>query len=84
MNVKRLIELLSGFDDETEIMIRNSFNVCGNISELRQVEKSNYGFFGVSVPCIILNTYHSVNGVGIEDEEGNSIDYIESIEEDKQ
>lgn len=59
MNVKRLKELLAQIDDETEIFIRNSVNPVGNIDELRQIEKSTYGFFGESVPCVILNTSSS-------------------------
>ena len=59
MKVKRLKELLKTIDDNTEIFIRNTVNVCGNISELDQVEESSYAFFGKSIPCIILNTANS-------------------------
>ncbi len=41
-------------DDEIEIFISNNVNVCGNISELVEVEESTYGSFGVSEPCLIL------------------------------
>jgi hypothetical protein len=58
MTVKRLKELLKDLPDDLEIYIRNSCNICGNISDLDQVEKSYYGFFGTSMPCIILNTQH--------------------------
>lgn len=34
MTVGRLKELLNKFDDVTEVMIRNSVNICGNIAEL--------------------------------------------------
>lgn len=75
LNVKRLKELLNKFDDDVEIMIRNSNNPCGNIAELYQVEKSSYGFFGDSIPCIILN---SANSKEMEtDQEENIIDYLE-------
>ena len=56
MEVKRLKEILNELDDNLEIFIRNSVNICGNISELEQVEKSEYGFFGKNIDCIILNT----------------------------
>lgn len=56
MKVKRLKEILNELDEDLEIFIRNSVNICGNISELEQVEVSNYGFFGSSIDCIILNT----------------------------
>lgn len=59
MRVKRLKEILNELDDNLEIFIRNSVNVCGNIAELDQVEKSTYGFFGNSIDCIILNTEHA-------------------------
>lgn len=32
MKVKRLKELLNNLDDDLEIFIRNSNNICGNIS----------------------------------------------------
>lgn len=77
MTVKRLKELLNNFEDETEIMIRNSVNICGNVAELMQVEKSTYGFFGRLKECVILNTYES-KGDDMEDtEDGEIIDYIE-------
>jgi hypothetical protein len=59
MKVSRLKEILSNFDDDKEIFIRNSFNICGNISELSQVEQTFYGFFGDSIPCLIFNTENS-------------------------
>lgn len=80
MKVKRLKELLTGMDDELEIFVRNSKNICGNIGELAQVEKSSYGFFGSSIPCIILNTPHSKKIEMTEDEE-NYIDYLESFDD---
>ena len=75
MKVKRLKEILNNLDDDTEVFIRNSVNICGNISELDQVQKSTYGFFGSILPCVILNS--SVNLQTEEDEEGNIKDYIE-------
>lgn len=56
MKAKRLKEILENIDDEVEIFIRNSVNPLGNINSLDQVEFSNYGFFGKSVSCLILNT----------------------------
>ena len=56
MKVKRLKEILNNLDDDLEIFIRNSNNLCGNISELEQVEKTYYGFFGKDISCLILNT----------------------------
>lgn len=59
MKVKRLKELLKNIDDDTEVFIRNTVNICGNITELDQVEETSYSFLGKSIPCIILNTSNS-------------------------
>lgn len=56
LTVKELMQILSQIPEDTEIMIRNSFNPCGNIDNLVNVELSSYGFFGNSIPCVILNT----------------------------
>lgn len=77
MKVKRLKEILNNLDDDLEIFIRNSNNLCGNISELKQVEKSYYVFFGKSIPCLILNTPVSKELETTDDLE-NYIDYIET------
>lgn len=77
MKVKRLKEILNNLDDDLEIFIRNSNNLCGNISELEQVEKSYYGFFGSDIPCLILNTPFSKELETTDDLE-NYIDYIET------
>lgn len=39
MKVKRLKELLNNLDDDLEVFIRNSNNICGTIGELEQVDK---------------------------------------------
>lgn len=76
MKVKRLKELLENIDDNTEIMIRNTFNPCGNIQDLDQVELSSYMFFGKEYECIILNTSNSKK---IEENEAEEIiDFIKS------
>lgn len=59
MIIKRLKELIKELPDDLEVFIRNSHNICGNIAELEQVEKSAYGFFGDTIPCLILNTQHT-------------------------
>lgn len=78
MKVKRLKEILKNADDDLEIFIRNSHNICGNISGLEQVEKSYYGFFGAAIPCFILNTASSKD-LEMTDDEENYIDYIENL-----
>lgn len=77
MKAKRLKELLNNIDDNTEVFIRNSVNICGNIQELAQLEVSKYSTLGELEPCIILNTCNSTN---IElDEEGDCIDFKKRI-----
>lgn len=77
MKVKRLKKILNNLDDNLEVFIRNSYNICGTIGELEQVEKSFYGFFGEDVPCLILNTFYSKK-LEMTDDEENYIDYIET------
>lgn len=76
MTVGRLKELLKNINDNTEVFVRNSFNICGNIADLDQVEKTTYGMFGKSIPCIVLNSEYSKDIE--EDEEKHIIDYIEN------
>lgn len=84
MTVKRLKELLKDLPDDLEVHIRNSHNICGNIADLEQVEKSYYGFFGTPIPCIILNTEFTDKEV---EETGLDIpffyDYVEYEEDGK-
>lgn len=56
MKIGRLKELIKDIDDNVEIHIRNSVNPCGNISDLVQIEITNYQMFGTKFPCVILNT----------------------------
>jgi len=60
MKIGRLKEIIKDMDDNMEFFVRNSKNPTGNISELQQVEESSYGFFGESIPCLILNTHHNM------------------------
>ena len=75
MKVKRLKEILNNVvDDDFEVFIRNSFNICGNIQELQQIEVASYGFFGTNTPCLILNT-DSSKDIEI-NEEDEYVDFI--------
>jgi len=56
MKVKDLLRRLNKVDPELEVFL-NVPNPCGNISELEKVKKDTYGFFGQSIPCIILDKY---------------------------
>lgn len=81
MNLKRLKEIVSklekidNINDDTEIFIRNSYNPCGNIQGLEQVELSTYQTFGITENCIILNTSNSK-----ELEVSNNEEYLDFIE----
>ena len=59
ITVKRLKEIIKDIPDDLEIYIRNSRNLCGTIGELENVEKTTYGFFGESIPCLVLNTQYT-------------------------
>lgn len=74
MKVVGLKKIIFSLDDDTEVMIRNTVNPCGNIQELVQVELSVSSFFGVEYPCIILNTTNSKDVE--EDENGELIEFI--------
>lgn len=76
MRVKELIEWLQKFDKDLEVFIRNSVNICGNISELSQIEKTTYGFFGTDIDCVVFNSANSANDFKL-----NEIDdYVQYIE----
>ena len=74
MKAKRLKEILNDVDDELEVFVRNSVNICGNIGELEQIEISEYGYFGTLIPCVILNT-DSAKKIESNEEDG-FIDFI--------
>lgn len=79
MKIKKLKELLENIPDNYEIFIRNSINLCGNVSKLVQVEKSKYGSFGQLLDCIILNSEDcSVKGKDLIDENDSIIEYRET------
>jgi len=54
LTVKELRNQLKDVPDETEVYIRCTTNICGNIKEARAAEKSTYGFFGKPIDCIII------------------------------
>ena len=52
MKIKDLVERLSEFDPELEVMTKKTD--IGNIGEVFDVRSSSYGFFGISIPCVLL------------------------------
>lgn len=54
MTVKEFREQLKDKDDDMEVFIRCTTNPCGNIVDAEEVSETTYGFFGSSIPCIII------------------------------
>lgn len=53
MKVKDLIELLKTCDPDIDVMTKKT-EYFGNIGEVNSIQNSEYGFFGTSVPCVLL------------------------------
>lgn len=54
LTVGELRQMLEGIADDVEVKIRTCHNLCGNIVEAGNAELSSYGFFGSSIPCIVI------------------------------
>lgn len=54
LTVGELRMLIEGVSDDTEVKIATCHNPCGNIVEAGTVVVSSYGFFGSSIPCIVI------------------------------
>ena len=54
MNVKELRDILEDFDDDIEVMTKKTEFFFGNVGYVNSVRTDSYGFFGVSVPCVLL------------------------------
>lgn len=61
MKVKDLKEALQDIDDDIEVFIASSFNICGNISGLCEVRSDEYSSMGYLYPCIILDSEQNVS-----------------------
>ena len=77
MKAKILKDIVNSIDDDTEIFIRNSMNSCGNVSELIQIELATYGFFGQSLPCLILNSNNVTGDYCYAKNKDNVLDFVE-------
>lgn len=53
MTVRELKEALNQFDDDLEVFTKKT-EIVGNIGYVFNVKKDTYGFFGASLPCILL------------------------------
>ncbi len=54
MTIGDIKEAIKDLDDDLPVFFRRVPPVCGNIEELGQVVQDSYGFFGKSIPCVIL------------------------------
>ena len=53
MKVKELIEKLKGCDPDADVMTKKT-ELMGNIGEVNSIKNDSYGFFGSSIPCVLL------------------------------
>ncbi len=61
LTVGELKGMVSEIKDDTPVYIRTCFNPCGNIVSAGIAEKSTYGFFGESLPCVIIEPDYPTN-----------------------
>ena len=54
MTVKELIKKLKSQKGDKEVLFKFKVMPTGNCDHVGKVRKTTYGFFGVSVPCIML------------------------------
>lgn len=54
MNLGEFRKQTEGMPDDIEIFVRPATNPCGNIIEADRVAKDTYGFFGKTIPCLIV------------------------------
>ena len=53
MKVKELIEKLKGCDPDVDVMTKKT-ELMGNIGEVNSIKNDSYGFFGLSIQCVLL------------------------------
>ena len=53
MIVKELIEELSKYPDDMEVMTKK-IEIFGNVGNIFSVRQDSYGFFGTDIPCVLL------------------------------
>lgn len=57
MTVGELIQQLANIDPNIDVYFRRVAPIAGNVASVERVEEDHYSFFGVPVPCVILETY---------------------------
>ena len=54
MNVKELKEQLADLPDDMEVLFRRIAPITGNVEYAGRAVRSEYGFFGKAIPCVII------------------------------
>ena len=57
MTVGELIQQLANIDPHTDVYFRRIAPIAGNIASVERVDEDHYSFFGVPIPCVILETF---------------------------
>lgn len=60
MKVSEVIEALSQLNPDADLMFDGSRGV-GNLIEIYNIWEDEYGFFGKSLPCVILSDREKVD-----------------------
>lgn len=68
MNNGELIKLLQALPLDAPVYFRNCVNPCGNMNEVYGAKADTYGFFGESLPCVILEDWRDENAKEASDE----------------
>lgn len=56
MNVKDLKAQIAELPDEMEVLFRRIAPITGNVEYAGRAVRSEYGFFGKSIPCVIIES----------------------------
>lgn len=58
MTVGELIQQLANIDPHIDVYFRKAPPIAGTITSVERINEDFYSFFGVPVPCVILETYN--------------------------
>jgi len=58
MTIKELRESIANMPDDLDVLFRRVSPITGNVEPAGHIEKSTYGFFGQSIPCVIIESYN--------------------------
>ena len=57
MTVGDLIQQLANIDPHIDVFFRKTPPVAGNLVMVVKVDETHFNFFGVPMPCVVLETY---------------------------